>query len=888
MKNKSFKFLLLTFFLASCGGGGGSSLVLTVQQFNSFSVNEDTTYETVISASTNKNASITYTISKQSVNANLSISDTGQLSYIPSPNYYGSDNFAITVSASSVEGSSGSYESTTLDVNVTVNPINDEPFIIINEDLTLYNESTLVFDDLLSINVTISDVDNSLGELSIYGSIDGRTFDGSFTEDLLLPGSGTADINVRSNQLAGFQKMGICVSDGTDSVCGGELEAYFLANREIKTIDYCDSTGNNCTVSDQYSYYLVGGENTDARTNYLFIGDQLTGEVQRDSFHEALLASVNLLVSSDAADLVDGYFNIMVLEEVDLTGVSLFDIRTGCYSFDENIYCIGEVDRNFMSDVVPGWTVTSFLTTLGGRGVAQGSVNIQPISSRSRNVVMHELGHSHGYMGDEYDSGGERTAGSEWWGDWSINTTTVINPNLVKWKHHIDFDNPIPGIEYDTCYNYPNASILYRDLDTPGITDQQDNVLGYGDCECFMNQWQNTDENAPYYFQTDDPDDWRTYWPDADFDRLGENSDPGCKDRVGLVEGIYYAEQGGFRPKWWTIMWCCTLEYGEVNLEGFAIGSIMNQGFRDYMINGDYGFDNLSSPDGLENSITLGIDAVYDQTKLKLKWFLDGIEQPEHENKLSVTFDRPSTNSWVSYSYQVEDLSGNLIAPNDPLSPVDFYEGNFESYYYYEPNPELTPIASLMPYIGSFRWYDPNSGWSTDESVNSSNMDNYLFAISCCSMGSTFKINWSNYQQTSAQMSSSNDVKKYFFERPKPDSNQKIFNLNLSKDNIKVISTTIERPNLELIREPTITKNDIYGLEFYNTKNELVYKVGIGDPFMVRLQHIDMEDKEHFAFEAPISNFNVVIPIDVNPSYVSLIRRNSQNIYSEVSRYILN
>ena len=292
--------------------------------------------------------------------------------------------------------------------------------------------------------------------------------------------------------------------------------------------------------------------------------------------------------------------------------------------------------------------------------------------------------------------------------------------------------------------------------------------------------------------------------------------------------------------------------------------------------------------DGLQNNITLAVDAVYNQTKLKLKWFVDGIEQPEHENKLSVTFDRPSTNSWVSYSYQVEDLTGNLIAPNDPLSPVDFYEGNFERYYYYEPNPELTPINSLMPYIGSFRWYDPNSGWSTDESVNSSNMDNYLFALSCCSMGSTFKINWANYQQTSGQMSSSNGVKKYFFERPNSNSNQKIFNLNLSKDTVEVISTTIERPNPELIREPVMTKSDIYGLEFYNTENELVYKVGIGDPFMVRLQHIDMLDEEHYTFEVPISNFNVVIPRTINPSYVSLIRRNNQNIYSEVSRYILN
>ena len=877
MKNKFILALVSLFVLASCGGGGGSApLVLSITPFSSLSVNEDDTYETILTATANQPANISFSISSQPSNAYVSITNSGELTYQPLSNYFGSDNFVITVSATR-ESDPSSVLRKTLSVSVTVNPINDAPQIVIIDDLSSYDENVLIFDDSFSVNVSISDVDNDINQLEVFGSIEGRSLSGIFTESLIVPGNGTADISISENQYAGYLPMEICVSDGLDTSCGGELNAYFPANRIIKTVDYCDSTGNNCSVSDQYLYYLVGGENTDARTNYLFIGDQLTGQADRDSFHEALLSSVNLLMDSDATDLIDGYFNIMVLEEVDLTGISLFDIRTGCYTFDTNVYCIGEVDRNFMNDVVPNWTVTSFLTTLGGRGVALGPVNIQPISSRSRNVVMHELGHSHGYMGDEYDSGGERTAGSEWWGDWSINTTTVIDPNLVKWKHHIDFSNLIPGIEFDTCYNYPNADIYYRDRDDPSVEDQQDDVQGYDDCECFMNQWQNTDENADYYFTTDN-------WPDADFERLGQNTDPGCKDRVGLVEGIYYAEQGGYRPKWWSIMWCCTLEYGVVNIEGFAIGSIMNQGFRNYSINGGDGFDNLSSPNGLENTITLAVDAVYDQTKLKLKWFVDGVESPEHENKLSVTFDRPSSNSWVTYSYQVEDLSGNLFAPNDPLSPIDFYEGNFERYYYYEPNPELTPIASLMPYIGSFRWYDPNSGWSTDQSVNSSNMDNYLFAISCCSMGSSFKVNWSNYQQTSGQKSLNRNPQKFYFNRPNKDITNKTYNLKLSDKSIDVESVVLELPNPRLIRDPVLYKDDIYGLEFYDNQNNLIYKMGIGDPFLARLQHVDMEDEEHFTFQAPISNFNVVIPKDIEPSYISLIKRNNENVYNEISR----
>ena len=851
MKNYSVYFLILTFFLTSCGGGGSSSFVLTVQQFTSFTVNEDDSYQTVISASTNKSSTISYSISKPSINATVSISSEGSLSYTPNPNYFGNDSFIITVSAT--QDGSSTYESKMLNVTANVLAVNDIPSIIINDDLSGFNENTLILDEFISINVTIADIDNNVNELSIYGSIEGQTLSGTFTQDLSIPGggTGTVDINISSNEYAGLHFMDICVSDGLNSSCGGQMEAYFPANREIKSVDYCDSTGNNCSTSDQYLYYLVGGPNTDARTNYLFIGDQLNGESNRDSFHQALLSSVNLLMESDASELVDGYFNIIVLEEVALTGVSIFDIRTGCYaSWDASIYCIGEVDRNFMTDVVPNWTVTSFLTTVSGRGVAQGSVNIQPISDRSRNVVMHELGHSHGYMGDEYDSGGERTF-DEWYGDWSVNTTTVFNPNTVKWKHHIDFSEEIPGVDYDICYNYSDGTIFYRD------------ELSYEECECFMNEYPDSD------------------YPGVDFE-------PGCEDRIGLLEGTYYGEEGDYRSQWINIMWCCFLYYGPVNIDGFAIGSIMNQGFRDYSVNGESGYGDLTSSSGLTNSIMLSVDAIYDQSKLKLKWFVDGIEKPEYENMLSVTFDRPADNNWVSYSYQVEDLTGNLFAPNDPLSPIDFYEGNFERSYYYQPDPELTPIASLMPYIGSFEWYDPNSGWFTDESVDSSNMDNFLFAASCCSMGSTFKINWANYQQTSSQMSSSNDSKKFFFDRPDSNSNQKIFNLSISRDSVKVNSTNIDRPNSNLIKDPIIRKNDIYGLEFYNQDNELIYKLGIGDPFMVRLQHIDMEDKEHYAFEAPISNFNVVIPMDINPSYVSLIRRNNQNIYSEVSRYILN
>tara|TARA_Y100001954_G_scaffold202838_1_gene223056 strand:+ start:28 stop:495 length:468 start_codon:yes stop_codon:yes gene_type:complete len=155
-------------------------------------------------------------------------------------------------------------------------------------------------------------------------------------------------------------------------------------------------------------------------------------------------------------------------------------------------------------------------------------------------------------------------------------------------------------------------------------------------------------------------------------------------------------------------------------------------------------------------------------------------------------------------------------------------------------------------------------------------------------MGATFKINWANYQQTSSQSSSDVSNQKFFFERPQKNMEQKIIKFNVSNKRVGVNSVSIGKPNPKLIRDPMLRRNDIYALEFFNKDNELIYKLGIGDPFMLRLQHIDMENEDHYGFEAPITNFEVVIPKNLDPSYVSLIKRNNENIYSEISRYSFN
>ena len=52
--------------------------------------------------------------------------------------------------------------------------------------------------------------------------------------------------------------MSLCASDLEDSTCEGELEGYFVSNKDIKSVSYaCDEDGNNCQTSNQYLYYLI-------------------------------------------------------------------------------------------------------------------------------------------------------------------------------------------------------------------------------------------------------------------------------------------------------------------------------------------------------------------------------------------------------------------------------------------------------------------------------------------------------------------------------------------------------------------------------------------------------------------------------------------------------
>ena len=646
-------FLSIIFVISSCGGGGGGggaaapvsipfSLTLGL---TSFSVNEDETYSGTIKASANETVTLQYTITNEPSQGSLNLSTNGDITYRPSANYNGSDQFQYSVTA--VEKSVTKNAT----VNITVSPVDDIPSIIF-EGVNSFSKDVMMFETQKTFRVLVSDEDTDIENLTFSILIGEQTIAADFTLDTGENSNGSGDLLVDLSTLdvAGLFDANLQVSDST-STNSVSFTSWFISNKSTVTIQQDNDPddgfdGGEKTPKDYLVYYLSGSPDSIGKTKYLFIGDSLDGEADIDLYRIALISSMNKLNDSDASDFFNpNYFTVISAEPINPDGTSPVGVRTGCYDYDEDIYCIGEMDVDIFDVLLPDNTLVSTLTRVQGRGVNLGNRNIQKIRDtepeRTSNTLMHELGHAHGYMGDEYRSDDDRDVSE--YADLNVNTSTQSDVALLKWNHHIEDQLNVLGRDIKVCYNTADGRIYDRDAD--------EYVEG-ADCNCLANEW---DSNGNFV-----------------------RKNPEC-GKVGQFEGNYYGEFDNYRPTFCSIMDSCTSGgYGKVNVEGFAVGSLQNQGFYD---DSNRGFVQNSNNENSGWQIVL--DAAYDTSKVTLKWFVNGVEDTSKENQTDVTFNRPSNNGIAIYTAKAIDLTGTITATDDVTNHDDFYKGLFQTSFYW-------------------------------------------------------------------------------------------------------------------------------------------------------------------------------------------------------------
>ena len=226
---KSYKLLpkiLIVFLVASCGGGK-APFALTLPDISNLTLDEDNELVTTFNAKTNYLSEIEYSLTTNSINGNSTISLDGEYSYLPDLNFFGNDSFTIQVTAYRLDNGirTTSVISKTMKVDLTINPVNDPPELNILDDLSNYTKTSMVFDETISINATVSDVDNTIDQISYFGQLNGETISGygDVTSDAV-----SITLNVDEISVAGLNVLSICANDGVDSTCRGNIETYFI------------------------------------------------------------------------------------------------------------------------------------------------------------------------------------------------------------------------------------------------------------------------------------------------------------------------------------------------------------------------------------------------------------------------------------------------------------------------------------------------------------------------------------------------------------------------------------------------------------------------------------------------------------------------------------
>ena len=673
--------IIISVVLASCGGGGGgggsapSVPFLISLGLSSFSVDEDSNFSGSIAASANESVTFTYSINTEPTNGSLTLSSTSaQISYTPNTNYYGSDQFTYTVTASNNNTKSGT-------VNITVNSINDPPSIILLENNDVYEN--IFSDENFTIKVQVDDVDNEISELvfsssSIYGDLNTsyNSVDSIITID-------TADYS-----FAGPLDIDLTVSDNTDS-----------ASTQVKF-------WNLKKISDDQSinsvYTFLGNHlNNDRRVNYVIFVDAFEDSALigiRQGLREWIdfinddgieyfvknFFNINIIeLSSDETRLKiqtgrtikeDNDFDSMTDDEIDEFYDGIFS-ENGCGLRDDNMYCFNSEFVTSAEDLIKSYGINdidniSVLTSTEGRGTACGGcstpINIQDVfigTNASQDVYIrlvmatlkHEFGHSFNDMADEYRS--------DYW-----------DPE----------ENPDGSINCQSVEDYYDDLIEY-DLDENGVIDDDENteierdglIFDWG-CGWVDASPNTTSEDQPEFFK------WKHHFNNPD--NIPGYHDENTTEGLGIFKGTYYGIEHTSRPSYENIMgspnredreqwWYFgnktpAMSWDKVGVESFVIQALKYQGLH----NLNHQFSNTG--------VAINLDFVIPDDIFEIRWFIDGIENDSYKNLTSLTISKKSS-GWEKIAYRIfeKNNESNFISVEDPLeSYADVYQGFFTSF----------------------------------------------------------------------------------------------------------------------------------------------------------------------------------------------------------------
>ena len=191
--------------------------------------------------------------------------------YQPNSNYFGQDEFTYSVTA--VEKN----VTQTSTVNIEISAVNDAPQITMASKIDL-DKNNLIFESNPIFEIYFSDVDSSDENFVFSARVNQNEVPASFTTT--GDGLGNLQIDLSNLSTAGYFEVELFVSDGSAS-SSDTFSTWLIANKRVVTVAQDDDKSDgfdsgSTTNKDYYVYYLVGGDSSLGRTDYLFVADSLS------------------------------------------------------------------------------------------------------------------------------------------------------------------------------------------------------------------------------------------------------------------------------------------------------------------------------------------------------------------------------------------------------------------------------------------------------------------------------------------------------------------------------------------------------------------------------------------------------------------------------------
>lgn len=107
-----------------------------------------------------------------------------------------------------------------------------------------------------------------------------------------------------------------------------------------------------------------------------------------------------------------------------------------------------------------------------------------------------------------------------------------------------------------------------------------------------------------------------------------------------------------------------------------------------------------------------------------------------------------------------------------------------------------------------------------------------------------------------------------------PNQDAKIFTFHGTPDLFTLKKIEIQKPKERILKKlKFVSDDDKYAIKLFDNSGRNLITIGIGNPFYASYEHIGYEDRAYMGGPVSSNKVSIVIPLEIDPSYLIITRR---------------